>query len=322
MNTVNPNIFMVTDVTSKLGKAIAIELAKTGGRVIIVAADGERGAQVEREIWLATESPNIDLQLGDVSNLSSVRNLADIVNIKYPRLDVMINNSRVYTKRHTLTVNGYEKMFAANHLGPYLLTRLLLNRLAEGYSARIINLTAPPTGNLDFDDLQQEHRFNSMKALNASRMANLLFTFELARRLENSGVMVNALYPGLVRSEIHSDAPALIRFFAWLFALSPTEAAREIVRVAVGPEFRFTQGKFLYRGEEIEPPAFALDPENQQRLWDISSKLTDASIQDPIYDPTGSVALYNNRDIPPGLIRPKDDPTVDENGVLKREQKF
>ena len=313
MNIVNPNIFMVTDVTSRVGKALALELAKTGGTVILVAPDGEQGARVEREIWLATQSPNIDLQLGDISNLSSVRNLADIVKIKYSRLDVLINNSRVYTRRHTLTVDGLEKMFAANHLGPYLLTRLLLDQLAEGYSARIVNITAPPTDPLDFDDLQQETRFNPIRALNASRMANLLFTFELARRMENTGVMVNALYPGLVRSEIHSDAPALIRFLAWLFAHSPKEAAQEIVHAAIGPEFRFMQGKFLHRGQEIEPPAFALDPENQQRLWEMSSQMTHAYIQDPNYDPTGSVALYNNRDIPPGLIRPKDDPRQRED---------
>jgi NAD(P)-dependent dehydrogenase (short-subunit alcohol dehydrogenase family) len=313
MNTLNPNIFMITDVTSRLGKALAIELAKTGGTVIIVAPDGEHGARVEREIWLATQSPNIDMQLGDIANLSSVRNLADIVNIKYSRLDVLINNSRVYTKRRTLTVDGFEAMFAANHLGPYLLTRLLLDRLAEGYSARILNITAPPTDPLDFEDLQQETRFSSIRALNASRMANLLFTFELARRMESTGVMVNALYPGLVRSQIYSDAPALTRFLAWLFALSPREAAQEIIRVATGPEFRYMQGKFLHRGEEIEPPAFALDPENQQKLWEMSSQLTHAYIQDPNYDPTGSVALYNNRDIPPGLIRPKDDPRQRED---------
>lgn len=313
MNVVNPNIFVITDVTSRLGKALAIELAKTGGTVIIVAPDGEHGTRVQREIWLATQSPNIDLQLGDISNLSSVRNLADIVNIKYSRLDVLINNSRVYTKRRTMTVDGYEKMLAANHLGPYLLTRLLLDRLAEGYSARIINITAPPKDNLDFENLLQETRFNSIQALNASRMANLLFTFELARRMENTGVMVNAIYPGLVRSQIYSDAPALTRFFAWLFARSPKEAAQEIVRVATSPEFRFMQGKFLYREEEIESPAFALDPENQQRLWEVSSQLTHAYIQDPNYDPTGSVALYNNRDIPPGLIRPKDDPRQRED---------
>jgi NAD(P)-dependent dehydrogenase (short-subunit alcohol dehydrogenase family) len=176
---------------------------------------------------------------------------------------------------------------------------LLQSRLLNSSAARIINLTAPATHELDFDDLQGEQQFNSFKAFDATNMARLLFTYELARRLENTGVTVHAVHPGLVRSEIRREANPLIRFFAWLFAFPPNQAAEAVVKLATAPEFAQTSGKFWHKGKEIQAPAYALDTVNQQRLWEISEKLTNASESGPNYDPTGSVALTDKRDIPP-----------------------
>jgi NAD(P)-dependent dehydrogenase (short-subunit alcohol dehydrogenase family) len=319
MENVNPDVYMVTNVTSTLGKAIALGLAKTGATVIMVAQADSNGEEVKSEIALAAQNPNLDLQLSNISNLSSVRNLAEIINSKYDRIDVLINNNRVYKKLRSVTVDGFEEMFAANYLGPFLLTNLLLDRLRASDSARILNLTAPTTGQLDFDDLQSERQFNSIKTFNATKAANLLFTYELARRLENSDITVTALYPGLVRSEILKEAPLLNRLPAWLFAIPPSQAADQILRVAIDPVFENTHGKFLRQGEEIRTPDTAIDAGLQQRLWEISEKLTDATHLAPNYDPTGSVAMYNDKDIPEGLIRPVDEPTREENGVVKRE---
>jgi len=319
METMNLKVYMVTDVTSPLGQATALGLAMTGAKVLIVAKDDSHGAGVEKEISIASQNPNVQLQLGDLSNLSSVRNLAEILNSRYEKIDVLINNNSVYKKQRSLTVDGFEEMFAANYLGPFLLTNLLLDHLRASGSARIINLTVPTTGQLDFDDLQSERHFNSIKAFNATRKANLLFSYELARRLANSGVTVNALYPGLVRSEILSEAPLLNRLPAWLFAISPDRAAEEIVKAATGPEMVTTHGKFLHKGQEVRASDDIPDLGIQQRLWELSEKLTDAKYLGPNYDPTGSVAMYNDKDIPEGLIRPEDDPTREENGVVKRE---
>jgi NAD(P)-dependent dehydrogenase (short-subunit alcohol dehydrogenase family) len=321
METATPKIYVVTNCTSLLGKAIALGLARTGAAVIIVAKDYSHGAEVEEEISLASQNPKVELQLGDLSILSSVRNLAEVINSKYAKIDGLINNNSIYRKHRSVTVDGFEEMFVANYLGPFLLTNLLLDRLRASGSAHIINLTAPATVQLDFNDLQSERQFNSIKAWNATRAANLLFTYELARRLENSSVRVNALYPGLVRSEILAEAPWLNRFLAWLFAITPEKAAEGIVDAMTGPELENRNGKFWRNGQEVESPDYFHDETVQQLLWEISEKLTDAKYLGPNYDPTGSVAMYNDKGLPEGLIRPEEDPTIQENGIVKREQK-
>jgi NAD(P)-dependent dehydrogenase (short-subunit alcohol dehydrogenase family) len=322
METAGPKVYVVTNVTSLLGKAIALGLAMTSATVLIVAKDQSHGAGVKRAISMASQNPNVELQLGDLSNLSSVRNLAEVINSKYEKIDGLINNNNIYRKQRSVTVDGFEEMFAANYLGPFLLTNLLLDHLRTAGSARILNLlTTPTTGQLSLDDLQSERRFNSIKAFNATRAANLLFTCELARRLENSGITVTALDPGLVRSEILNEAPFLYRLLAWLFAVRPEMAAEEIVAAVIDPALESSHGKFLHKGEEIKIPGYFLDQATQQRLWEISEKLTDANYLAPNYDPTGSVAMYHDKDIPVGLIRPEEDPTIEENGVVKRGQK-
>lgn len=317
MDTRNPNVYMLTSVTSALGKAIAVGLAKTGGTVLLISPDPEHGAQVEKEIATASQNPNVEVYLCDIGNLSSVRNLAEILRSRHDKIDILINNSNVYRNRRTLTVDGYEEMLAANHLGPYLLVRLLEELLRESGVAQVINITSPTTTELDFDDLQGQGQFNSLKAFNASQMANLLMTQELDRQMQNSGIRVNALHPGLVRSEIRKEASLPVRLLAWLFALSPASAAEEVVRLVTDPEFAQAHGKFFHKGEEIEYPTYAMDTGNQQRLWEISERLTDAADRDPNYDPTGSVAMYKDKDIPAGLIRPQEDPALTGRQIVE-----
>lgn len=311
-------VYVVTGATSGLGKAIALELAKTGETVVMVGRGPNRTAALEKEIFAATQNPNLDMQLCDLSNLSSVRNLGTILISRYDHIDVLINNAAVYAKNRKTTLDGYESMFATNHLGPFLLTYLLMERLQASGSGRVINITAPSTTELDFNDLQGEQNFNSLKAFGAAKMANLLFTLELARRLGNSGITVNAVHPGSVRSGSMKDAFAPLRLLTSLFSGSPARAAEEVVRVATSAEFATVNGKFLSKGIELDVPAYALDQSNQQRLWEISQKLTDAADQGPNYDPTGSVAMFNDKDIPKGMIRPQDDQTETESSEQKR----
>jgi NAD(P)-dependent dehydrogenase (short-subunit alcohol dehydrogenase family) len=271
-------VFVITGTTSGIGKALALDLAKTGGAVVMVARDADRGNAALREIEQTTQNPNVSLQLCDLSILSSVRNLAEILKSKYEKIDVLINNAGIYRRQRMVTVDGFEEMFAANHLGPFLLTNLILELLqaavqANG-SARVLNITAPSTVQLNFDDLQGEKNFNSLNAFGATKMANLLFTFALARRLENTGITVNAIHPGLARSGLMKEAFAPLRFFTWLTSSSPQKITENILSVATAPEFEKTTGKFIYRGKEIEAPAYAHDRDAQQRLWELSESLT------------------------------------------------
>ena len=271
-------VYVVTGATSGIGKALASDLAKTGGTVVLVARDADRGNSTLQEISAATQNANLDLQLCDLSILSSVRNLAEILKSKYEKTDVLINNASVYKRTRVVTVDGFEEMFAANHLGPFLLTNLVLELLQAAVqvngSARILNITAPSTVMLNFNDLHGERNFNSLNAFGASKMANLLFTFELARRLENTGITVNAIHPGLTRSGIMREASFLMRFFTRLASSPPEKVSGAITQTAVATEFQKTTGKFLHNGKEIEASAYAHDRSAQQRLWELSEQLT------------------------------------------------
>jgi len=285
-------IFVVTGVTSGIGKALALNIARTGEMLVMVARDADRGQMVLKEIQSQTRNSNIDLQLCDLSILSSVRNVAEILKSRYEKINVLINNAGVYKRNRVVTVDGYEEMFATNHLGPFLLTNLLLESLqaavqADGW-AQVLTITAPSTVQLNFDDLQGEKNFNSWNAFGATKMANLLFTMELARRLENTGITVNAIHPGLVRSGIMKESFAPLRLFTWLASRPPQKATADILHVATSPGLEKGTGKFFHRGKEIQVPAYANDREAQQTLWEISEKLTDLSSTQgvmPVNDP-------------------------------------
>ncbi|HEX6269069.1 MAG TPA: SDR family NAD(P)-dependent oxidoreductase [Anaerolineales bacterium] len=269
--------FVVTGITSGIGKALAMGLAKTGERVVLVARNAERGNRVEQEIRSQTQDANIELVLSDLSSLSSVRNAAVVIKSTHEMIDVLVNNAAIYKQKREISTDGFELMFVTNHLGPFLLTHLLLDPLIASGSARILNITAPSTVELDFDDLQSEKNFYSLRTFGATKMMNLLFTFELARRLENSGVTVNAVHPGLARSSLMNEAGAITRFFLRLAAAPAERVARDIIRVAVEPEFEKVTGRFLHKAKEIEAPAYAHDRAAQKRLWEISSTLAEVS---------------------------------------------
>lgn len=270
-------VFVVTGVTSGIGKALALGLARLGAGVMLVAPDAERGDMVEEEIKSQAQNPKVELVLSDLSSLSSVRNAAAIIKSKNESIDVLINNAAIYKRRRELSTDGFELMFVTNHLGPFLLTHLLLDPLMTSGSARILNITAPSTVEPNFDDLQGEKNFSFLKSFGATKMMNLLFTFELARRLESTSVRVNAVHPGLARSSLMNETSGLMRFFVRLAAPSAERLAGDIIRVAMDPEFENVTGRFFYKAKEIEAPAFAHDSEAQKRLWEISSDLVGVS---------------------------------------------
>jgi len=270
-------IFLVTGATSGIGKALAFDLAKTGETVLLTARDQDRRNAVHEEIMTEIQNPNVELLSCDLSSFGSIKNFAAFVKSKYPKIDVLINNAAVLKRERTVSIDGHEMMFATNHLGPFLLTHLLLDLLRASGPARILNITAPSSTKPNFEDLDSRENFNYLNIFGATKMMNLLFTFELARRLEGTGVTANAIHPGLARSNLMKESNLFIRWMLQLISAPPRRAADHIARVALLPKFEKVNGKFLHKGKEIKAPAYAHDREAQRKLWDISLELTGLS---------------------------------------------
>jgi NAD(P)-dependent dehydrogenase (short-subunit alcohol dehydrogenase family) len=267
-------ICLVTGATAGIGKALAIGLAQRGATVILVARDPARGQAALEEAHTAAPNATLDLLLADLSSQAAVHQLVDNVQAKYSKLDVLINNAGIYKSTRTLTADGLETMFATNHLAPFLLTNLLLPTLQASGAARVLTLSAPSTTKLDFDNLQGETHFNGLEAFGATKMANLLFTFEAARRFAPHNVFVNAVHPGLVKSNIMQEAPAPIRWITSLISTSPQRAIQPIVRLALDPQFASAHGEFYKNAKPIQADAYATDNGIQHKLWRISGQLT------------------------------------------------
>jgi NAD(P)-dependent dehydrogenase (short-subunit alcohol dehydrogenase family) len=273
---------VVTGATSGIGRAVAQELAASGGRVGIVARDDVRGAAARDEIRATTRNDGVRLLVADLSRQAEIRRLASIVSATYPRLDVLVHCAAVFTPRRTLTPDGLETMLATNQLAPFLMTRLLSDLLVASAPSRVMILTAPSTVRLDFDDLQGERRFRALNAFGATKAADLLLAFELARRFEGTGVTVNAVHPGLVRSGLMRGAPAPLRWATWLASAPPARAAAAIAPLALGPEYAGLTGRFYKAGREIKAPPYTRDVAVARRLWDACTALTDSTaLTDP-----------------------------------------
>jgi NAD(P)-dependent dehydrogenase (short-subunit alcohol dehydrogenase family) len=262
---------LVTGSTGGIGRALAEALAAAGARVGIVGRDAARVAAVTDSIG----RPEARGFTADLSVQSDVRRLAAEVAAGLPQLDKVVHCAAVFTNRRTVTPDGLETMFATNVLAPFLLTNLLRDTLAVNAPARVLLLSAPATNRLDFDDLQSERRFRSLWAFGASKAAELLLTFELARRWEGIGVTVNAVHPGLARTSLMRQAPAPIRWLTRLVSAPPERVATAIAPLALAPEYAGRTGRFFTKGREIEPPAYTRDADVAGRLWEACSALTE-----------------------------------------------
>jgi NAD(P)-dependent dehydrogenase (short-subunit alcohol dehydrogenase family) len=265
-------ICLITGANGGLGKAIATAFAKKGATVIMLCRDRTRGLAAQSEVQTASSNPNVELLVADLGSQASVRGAVARFKEHHTRLDVLVNNAAVYKNTRTLTADGFETMFSTNHLGHFLLTNLLLDSLKAAPSARVITVSAPTTTPLDFDDLNGEKKFSAFNAFGASKMCNLLFAFELARRLDGTKITSNAVHPGLVKSNLMSEAMFIIRFMTNLISTSPEKAAQAFVYLAGSPEVAGVSGKFFKGTKVSAAPAYSLDTDAQRRLWDISSQ--------------------------------------------------
>lgn len=269
---------LITGSTSGIGKAAAILFAKKGTTVIIVGRNKESTHKTVSDIQQKTGN-NVKALVADLSSQTSIRNFAQEFRDKYKKLDVLINCAAVFTDRRIETKQGLELMFATNHLGPFLLTNLLLDSFNP--KSRIINVTANSPLKPQFDDLQGKKKFNPMMAFGRTKAQNLLFTYALSRRLKDKGITVNAYHPGVTRgTHLMSHAPFYLRWVMSLaspFLLTPEQAAKGLVELALSDKFANINGQLIYKGKSMKDP-LQNETTIQERLWDESMKLTGLNI--------------------------------------------
>jgi NAD(P)-dependent dehydrogenase (short-subunit alcohol dehydrogenase family) len=267
-------VCLVTGANGGIGKATATALAQLSATIILACRNKERGERAKAEVISATSNSAVELMLVDLSLRESIRQMAASFGENYDRLDVLINIAAIYKSQRAMTPDGLEMMFATNHIGPFLLTNLLVNQLKASTSARVLVVTAPSTTPLDFENLQGEQRFNPLRAFGVTKMCNLLFTYELARRLAGTGVTINAVHPGLIKSNLMKEAPLVMRWITQLTSTTPEKAAAALAYLASSPEMASITGKFFKDGKVIESNQYSHDQNVQRQLWDVSVALT------------------------------------------------
>ncbi len=276
-------VCLVTGASSGIGRETALALARMGATVVMHGHDPVRSAAAADAVRRASPKSAVELMVADLSSQAEVRRLAAEVLDRHDSLHVLVNNAGVLRIRRTLTVDGLELTFALNHLAYFLLTALLLDRLRESAPARVVNVSsgAHARARLDFDDLQNARPFRGMAAYGRSKLANVLFTYELARRLEGSGVTANCLHPGFVATRFVSGnsgvvgrAMSLGMLLVRPFALSPAKGAGTSIYLATSAEVERVSGRYFVNSRVIESSPASYDEDDARRLWDASEQLT------------------------------------------------
>ena len=272
-------VVLITGGTGGIGKATAIGLAALGARVAITGRDLKRAESAAVEIRGATRNPDVDAFAADLSSQAEVRRLAAEVLDAYPRLDVLVNNvGGSWATRH-ITADGLERTFAVNHLAAFLLTNLLLGRLKASAPARIVTVSsnAQSLGKIDFEDLQGERNYSEQRAYPQSKLASVMFTYELARRLEGTGVTATVLHPGVVRTRFGSEDPSLIFKvlvpFYRPFMKTPQQGAATSIYLASSPDVEGVTGRYFANRKPQASNKASYDAAAATRLWQVSAGL-------------------------------------------------
>jgi NAD(P)-dependent dehydrogenase (short-subunit alcohol dehydrogenase family) len=273
---------VVTGATSGVGRATAIALATAGAKTVITARDESRGRRAQAEVREASGSDQVDLVVFDLADLGSVRDGARRLLDACDRIHVLVNNAGLVLSHRTETADGFEATFATNHLGPFLLTRELTERLKASAPARVVTVASTAhrsaRSGLDYDDLQSERHYAGMRAYARSKLANILFSNELARRLSGTGVTSNSLHPGTVATGFarDGDASGLLAFGVKVIKpviLTPEKGARTSVYLASSPGVATETGRYFIKCHPREPSRAARDEAAAERLWSVSEAL-------------------------------------------------
>ncbi len=274
---------VVTGGNSGIGFETAAALAAMGARVVVTARNADKGrAAVAAITQRLGGDAKVQLVVFDLGDLASVRRGASELLEQAPRLDVLVNNAGLVLSERAETVDGLEATFAINHLGPFLLTNLLLDRIRASSPARIVNVASTAHNaarkGILFDDLQSEKKYAAMRVYGRSKLANILFTLELARRLEGTGVTANSLHPGTVRTGYGADGDARGLLALGLkisspFFLSPAKGARTSIYLASDPGVEHVSGEYFVKCKPKQPKRWARDEEAARHLWQVSDEL-------------------------------------------------
>ena len=272
-------VCVITGATSGIGKVAAEQLAGMGARMVVVARDPARGQALLAR--LSAEVPNLahSLHIADLSRIREVRRVAADIAAAEPRIDILINNAGALYSSRKLTEDGLERHFATNHMAYVLLTHGLRERLFASAPARVINTAseAHRSAHLEFDDLQFAKGFNGVTAYNRSKLCNILYTRELARRWAGTGVTVNCFHPGFVATRFGDEAGGWLAVAVWIakrFAISPEDGARTLVYLAGSPEVTNVSGGYFVKNRPAAPSAAAADDAAARRLWAETARLT------------------------------------------------
>jgi NAD(P)-dependent dehydrogenase (short-subunit alcohol dehydrogenase family) len=276
-------ICIITGATSGVGYQAAKRLAQGGAKLVIICRNPEKAKMVKGELE-GEYTAQVDVLVADFSRLSEVRQAAGTILANYPRIDVLINNAGLHNTHRTFTAEGFETVYCVNHLASFLLTRLLLNRLIESAPARIlqVNSQGHRFGGLDLDDLNWERRrYKGLQGYGASKVAQLLTVWELAKQLEGSGVTINAMHPGEVRTNIGMNNGFLYRWYQryliWWILKNPVISGNAIYYLAAALEMAEVSGRFFNQTIDEKPAPHALDRSLGKRVWAISEELTGLS---------------------------------------------
>jgi len=280
-------IVVITGGTGGIGKATATGLATLGARVGITGRDPARAEQAAADIRAASGNPAVDAFAADMTSQNELRQLAAVVLEAYPRLDVLVNNVGGFWAHRHSTADGLERTFALNHLAPFLLTNLLMDRLKASAPARVITVSsgAQSMGRIEFDDLQGARSYSGQRAYNQSKLANVMFTNELARRLHGTRVTANSLHPGVVRTNFGAEDQA------WFFTVisrvvrpllkTPAQGAQTPIYLASSPDLVDVTGQFFTNGKPKRANRVAYDIDMTARLWQVSAELVGMTATTP-----------------------------------------
>jgi len=271
---------LVTGATSGIGLEASVALARQGARVVMVGRNQAKTEAAMADVASRSGSKEVSYLLGDFASQASVRSLAEAVRARVDRLDVLVNNAGGVHKTRTVTADGIETTFAVNHLGYFLLTNLLLDLVVKSAPARVVTVASVGhrRGSLDFEDLGFERGgYSIMRAYARSKLANILFAAELARRLAGSGVTSNSLHPGSVDTNIWSGAPLwakpIIQLALRPFFISAEKGGERIVQLAASSALEGVTGKYFENGQPVDPAPLARDTSLATRLWDVSARM-------------------------------------------------
>jgi NAD(P)-dependent dehydrogenase (short-subunit alcohol dehydrogenase family) len=270
-------ITIVTGANSGIGKMTAIGLAQAGATVVMACRDLARSSTARDEVRTLGGSDRVHLMHLDLASLASIRTFVQEFTHRFDRLDVLVNNAGVASPERKLTADGFELHLGVNHLGPFLLTTLLLPVLERSAPARVIVVAGNTqrSAKINWEDLQSERKYSMMQALGQSKLANLLFVRALAERTR--GVTVNALDPGKTATGISRELPVVARQLMGLVFKSPEKGARAPIHLATSPEMAEVTGMYFRNSRQTQPNPIALDDSAAQRLWQISDQLTTTS---------------------------------------------